>query len=1568
MMKRLVIIFLCTFPLIAWSQTANFQMRVDELYSGAPQNNAQSEFGWEFQISVDGGNFGPEYCFHVRGEEWNWFSYSLGQLNSDRNTDIILNKTVTPGQSYYHKYVRGWEDDGGDRCEADSDDDYRCSNVFTIPKVDINYEYVDNKPGAWYQREEDMCSADGKPYISRTSYMLAPPKPSTLHHKDISGNESTHFCKGQSIALSAEGTSGYTYPQTGEFVAFTNETDLEYVWEYNLNNEQYVVSSTCAQYGADSDCDGYPDGGGGGIEVMSMAAAAVDPGGCQVCIDWNYTYAPYYRSAGVSAPNGTLTFPVNSTGTLKFRAAIRNKTTGIMGQYLNGAVVNAYSAPPVFPADAPENSAAITLTTEAQDDNSFMTVDHVKCYGGSTGKISIKSITGPDRYYYNLKRASDSNTQNINADGWGAPSALDPVVFPDESSNSFALTAGTYYLRVENIESPGGVNQRLCYSEETIVIRQPAAAVSGTGTMVAQSAQNPYSISCNGLADGRVDVTGSGGILPYTYTLGTVSQTGDGTLRFGSLTAGTHTVTITDGFGCPNKNPITTQPVTQPEVLTINTPSTDPYGPNGEYEISCNGATGKVGITTAGDNEFQRVINVGSTSFTIDESEEAEFHLPVGTHRIYAKYPHGCSTFVDVSMTQPNAIGATRLGYKSPSCLLNQGENDDDGYLQFNITGGIPSSTVYTSYLVGNPGVTHDGATPKFEELLASTYDLVVTDEHCTDTIENITLPVTQTPLRFKGLAVIVEPSCHNYEDGKITLKATSGVPYGDGYTFSLDGVAKSGHSSTAVFDSFIGNGTYSIRVEDSKLCFKDSTVSVGEPTPINVLFSQVQNICRGDSLAQIQATLGGGIGPYKVRWINSLNDTLQAEDQLSSVSKLLKLPRGTYDLLVKDDHGCTNEELNWLTMQQTIGDPDTLKVSIFSFEDISCNSADDGYVSVAASGGWGSFKYSKDSANFISTNGFEGLLPGLNKFFVKDAKGCIRSTQQFINEPSALEVSIHEVVDAQCFGFTNGSVELLIAGGSGPYYVKKDTELEWIPGNKLTGLPADDYIVNAKDEHGCAQDIDVLIGQPSKLLLTQPLTSKNSTCGDPNGEAAVFASGGITPYVITWYNSANDTVNTTLSSTTLYSDVYRVTVVDGNKCLTPLEVEVSDEGAPIISNPIITIPSCSYSSDGAIDITLSDGTQPYNILWSNNQSTEDISGLPEGSFRISIVDGNNCKVFRSYEVDAPAQLDVLIDELKHPTCFEYDDAILDVSFAGGNGGYIYEWSNGPTTDRITGLSAGIYTLTLTDSKSCAYEESFTLTDPAKLVLGLEDRTMCVGQTHTVTLPVENGTYQWTSPNGFTSDQRTVIISQPGTYNAYVTDIKGCIAEEELELTTSTDLLSADFLVLQEAHVGDTVVVIDISWPIPDQIFWNADTLDATILYQGQDYTELIFSEPGTYTLGMYATLGECYDTSVQTITILDEVDETGDEGGRQKPPVVSDFNIFPNPNDGEFTVEIILNDEVPGTLRMISLAGNRTLIDYKLENNTSFTYEASLGMVSGMYFIILEVGGEQLIKRVLVR
>lgn len=213
---------------------------------------------------------------------------------------------------------------------------------------------------------------------------------------------------------------------------------------------------------------------------------------------------------------------------------------------------------------------------------------------------------------------------------------------------------------------------------------------------------------------------------------------------------------------------------------------------------------------------------------------------------------------------------------------------------------------------------------------------------------------------------------------------------------------------------------------------------------------------------------------------------------------------------------------------------------------------------------------------------------------------------------------------------------------------------------------------------------------------------------------------------------------------------------------------------------------------------------------------------------------------------------------------------------------------------------------------------------------------------------------EWRNGGRWISSTPEITVSEPGSYSLEVFNVNNCIARDTFLLETSNNLLEANLIMAAEANVGDTVAIIDISWPLPDQIFWEFPEGMLKIKDTG-DVIHGKFEEAGIYEVALHAALGKCNDVITKSITILE--DGRSAEGGRLgAEEFLKTFTLHPNPNTGSFDVEIEFTDESPIVITLWNLVNSRLVGTVSDENSNQYKKHFDLQPItSGVYILKLD-------------
>lgn len=227
------------------------------------------------------------------------------------------------------------------------------------------------------------------------------------------------------------------------------------------------------------------------------------------------------------------------------------------------------------------------------------------------------------------------------------------------------------------------------------------------------------------------------------------------------------------------------------------------------------------------------------------------------------------------------------------------------------------------------------------------------------------------------------------------------------------------------------------------------------------------------------------------------------------------------------------------------------------------------------------------------------------------------------------------------------------------------------------------------------------VIGTYDNIAIGEPGPSANFVTtdilcnGDTTGAIDLTPSGGNAPYSFDW--NTNDTIED-LSGLTAGN--YIITLTDDSGCVAIDSVMITEPTAIAVTTDSLGSFLCNGDSTGAIFTTSSGGTPGYSYLWNTNDTVDDLTGLVAGTYMLSVTDSNNCVHVETINLTQPDTISGNATVV--PESISGNDGSIDQSTSGGTPGYTYNWSTSDTTEDISGLTTGTYTVTITDANGCS--------------------------------------------------------------------------------------------------------------------------------------------------------------------------------------------------------------------------------------------------------------------------
>ena len=815
-------------------------------------------------------------------------------------------------------------------------------------------------------------------------------------------------------------------------------------------------------------------------------------------------------------------------------------------------------------------------------------------------------------------------------------------------------------------------------------------------------------VTCAG-NDGTLTAAVTGGIAPYTY----LWSNGATTATITGLTAGEYSVVVTDATGATATCSGTVHvfiPITVTPIIVGVQCSADATG-----SIDLSGVSGGVAPYTF-------LWSTGSTAPVLKG-------VSAGTYTVVITDHNGCSS--TLTITVPAAINLLATATRSNVTCVGS----NNGSIMLAVSGG----TAPYSYRWSNGATTQN-----LTALPPGTYSVTVTDAGGCSGAATATI---MEPAALRLSLTNPRPSCFGGTTGGVGVAVSGGTaPYA--YLWS--------NGATTASLNGVAGGTYTITVTDANGCMATGSATITQSTQITALASKTDATCYDARNGTITLAVSGGTAPFAYLWSNG-----------ATTQNLSGLAPGTYTVTVTDANGCT------ATCGATVGRPAQLLASALATSARCAGGT--GSVALTASGGTAPLTYLW--SNGATTQNLSGVSAGIYSVTVTDASGCTAMASATVGSPAQLRAT-SRVMDATCYDAANGSVDLTVSGGTAPY-----TYL-WSNGatsQDLVALLAGTYSVTVTDANGCTTTCGGTVGRPTQLLASALATG--ARCAGGTGSVALMASGGNAPFTYLWSNGA-----TTQNLSDVSAGTYSVTVTDASGCTAMASATVGSP-AQMRATATATAASCAGGATGSVALSVSGGTAPFTYLWSNGATTQNLMGVAPGTYSVTVTDANGCSAGCSATVDGTTALRPSITTTA-ATCCTSRSGSVDLMMSGGTAPYSYLWSNGATTQDLSNVAAGTYTVTITDALGCTAMASATITQPAALALRtmLTSPSCCNASTGGIDLTVSGGTapysYRWS--NGATTQDLSGVAA--GTYSVTVTDARGCTASTSATLTQPTAL------------------------------------------------------------------------------------------------------------------------------------------------------------------------------------
>jgi hypothetical protein len=424
------------------------------------------------------------------------------------------------------------------------------------------------------------------------------------------------------------------------------------------------------------------------------------------------------------------------------------------------------------------------------------------------------------------------------------------------------------------------------------------------------------------------------------------------------------------------------------------------------------------------------------------------------------------------------------------------------------------------------------------------------------------------------------------------------------------------------------------------------------------------------------------------------------------------------------------------------------------------------------------------------TTPAVQAVQAGTYSYRLVDKKGCTCSGTVKLASDSGMELAF-EAQAPICTGEAGGYLTTKILGGRPPY------QYAWDDGSTKPDrhdLKAGIYAVSVTDQVGCIARDTFRLSEPDSLKLT--FSIEHPSCFNlANGRVECLPIGGTPPYRISYepgdqQRLTDAAIPVVAPVTNLIHGLYTAFVTDSKGCKARQTFRLLNPPELLFAHQVIQ-PTCGSSAGGTIILQAAGGHPPYTYQDEQGTTTDTLRNLPNGTYRLKVVDVAGCIALKIIQIEQPAKPEVLI-EARKVACSASKSAgqtYLEATVSGGTPPYTYRWST-DSTRRILMMpsllkSDSIY-LTVTDAAGCVVKRGYKITEDPKLSIHLTIHVEeCKGSpTYRLRAMALHGrepyTWRWRDDPTTEAERGNLL---PGLYTVTVRDAEGCQANASVRIS-----------------------------------------------------------------------------------------------------------------------------------------------------------------------------------------
>ena len=755
-------------------------------------------------------------------------------------------------------------------------------------------------------------------------------------------------------------------------------------------------------------------------------------------------------------------------------------------------------------------------------------------------------------------------------------------------------------------------------------------------------------VSCSPL--GYAVLTLSGGTQPYHDGNGNVVSSGQ---EFDFLSPGIHHFTISDANNTVIVLTDTVNIAPLPLTLSYTSTQTHQYLNFGTVTLTASGGTPPYSYRFNGTtNNTGHFTGLGASQYYSGQATDA----------------NGCSINL-YSIIVGDSTGDALIG--SVNVSNNNVCDSTNGYIEVQVTGG---TTPYI-YHVGNQTDTTSNTYMAYYNYAPGVYTATVTDamglvfqSHFTIYRTPVNTPIT--------LTATITNATGGLQNGAIATHVSGGVAP---YTYSWNPFA-AGSNPTGLVPQ-----QYSVQVRDSLGCSQQLYVTVDTGNSALHITTTVNNsLCTGSGEIYVNSITGGTI-PYSYALDSSVYE--------ANGGDYTNLNAGIYAVHVKDGVGTIVTVYDTITAQ-----PDHLAVTGTVVNATSANNAN-GAIALHINNSQGYYSIGWQDETTLIKDSF--LLPGVYSPVITDSLGCSVHPVFTVGVGVVTFQATMNITNVACYGENTGSITVNATSPNQPITYEIENS-GFTTNNYFDLLTAGFYHITVTDGSGSTIHLTATITQPeAPLTLNAYNTNANSSLN--NATINVSISGGTAPYTTLW----SDVFGTNDSRGGLGTGEYITTIRDAAGCTVN---DIFNIDTTILARLVaITNLHCFGDSTGTIILSASGSTAPYTFKLNNGayQADSAFTNLGAGVYTIVVRSATNDTFTVQQVVTQPTA--IVVNGTVTNTSSGQSNGAINVTVSGGAAPYSYNWGGGVTTANRTGLSAGTYNLTVTDSSGCSATQTYSI-------------------------------------------------------------------------------------------------------------------------------------------------------------------------------------------------------------------------------------------------------------------